>query len=86
MKSKKQQQGAPQSIVVPYSYKFLDILKAEILPRFLLSFLYVINYYLKVMTSALNLVCLYIDAHKEIVGQSLDLRCAASLKDAVPKV
>ena len=65
-------------MVVTYSYKFLDILKAEILPRSLLSFLCIINYYLKVLTSALNLVCLYIDAHKEIVGQSLDLRCAAS--------
>ncbi len=73
-------------MVVTYSYKFLDILKAEILPRSLLSFLYIINYYLKVLTSALNLVCLYIDVHKETVGQSLDLRCAASLKDAVPKV
>ena len=78
--------GAPQSIVVTYSYKFLDILKAEILPRSLLSFLYVINYYLKVVTSVLNLACLYKVAYKEMVGQSLDLRRAASLKDAVPKV
>lgn len=62
------------------------MLMSKILLRFLLSFLYIINYYLKVVTSVLNLACLYKVAYKEMVGQSLDLRCAASLKDAVSKV
>lgn len=60
------------------------MLMSKILLRFLLSFLYIINYYLKVVTSVLNLACLHKVAYKEMVGQSLDLRRAAFVIDVLP--